>query len=147
MLLIDELVPLVLTVEPPVPPAPTVIVRVPDWEAVPVKYPPAPPPPPLLEPPEPPPATMRYVNVGATKVPNVAFQEFVPVFKICTELAGGTSGLLNALAFPLLKTETPATLSKILLVPIFTIVINVPSGNATDALVGIVIVCAPVLAE
>jgi hypothetical protein len=136
----DELAPLVLEVLPPAPPAPTVIVRVPDWEAVPVRYPPAPPPPPPLVPPEPPPATIRYVNAGAIKVPNVAFQEFVPVFKICTELAGGTNGAEKALAFPLLKTETPATLSKILLVPIFTIVITVPSGNATDAFVGIVIV-------
>jgi hypothetical protein len=137
----------VLAVEPPVPPAPTVIVRVPDWGVVPVRYPPAPPPPPDPKPPEPPPATIRYVTVGATKAPNVASQEFVPVFKICTEVAGGTNGLVKAVAFPLLKTETPATLSNMLLVPLLTIVINVPIGNATEAFVGIVIVCAAVLAE
>jgi hypothetical protein len=45
------------------------------------------------------------------------------------------------------KIETPDALKAIGLVPLFTIVITVPIGKATEAFVGIVIVCAPVFAE
>jgi hypothetical protein len=43
--------------------------------------------------------------------------------------------------------DTPDTDKTILVVPSFTIVIKVPRSKATEAFVGIVIVCAPVLAE
>jgi hypothetical protein len=80
-------------------------------------------------------------------VPNVLIQESVAIFSNCTEAFIGTTGTDKADAALLAKIETPDALKSIGLVPLFTIVINVPIGNATDALVGIVTVCAPVLAE
>jgi hypothetical protein len=80
-------------------------------------------------------------------VPNVLTQEFVSVFSSCTEAFAGTTGIDKADAELFAKIETPDALKSIGLVPLFTIVITVPIGNATDAFVGIVIVCAPVLAE
>jgi hypothetical protein len=56
-------------------------------------------------------------------------------------------GLETALVPPLASTATPDADKRIAVVPSFTIVIKVPRGNATDAFVGIVIVCGPVLAE
>jgi hypothetical protein len=117
--------------------------------AVEVKYPPAPPPP-LYEAPEPaPPATTKYCAVIALSAtdPKVAFQAFVPVFTSCTATPGSTTGANNALVPPFVFIVTPDTDKTILVVPSFTIVIIEPIGKATDALVGIVIVCAPVLAE
>jgi hypothetical protein len=77
----------------------------------------------------------------------VLIQEFVPVFSNCTEAFTGTTGTDKADAELFAKIETPDALKSIVVVPLFTIVINVPIGNATDAFVGIVIVCAPVLPE
>jgi hypothetical protein len=134
------------------PPAPTVTVIVEPVFAVvvPVRYPPAPPPPPEIPPaPLPPPAITRYVKVAvfSATTPNVAFQAFVPVFISCTAWPVAIAGVDNALVLPFAFMVTPAADRTILFVPSFTMVITVPIGNATDAFVGIVIVCAPVLAE
>jgi hypothetical protein len=77
----------------------------------------------------------------------VLSQILVPVLSSCTELFGCKLGYGKADAEPLGITETPEALKIICVVPLFTIVIKVPMGNATDAFVGMVIVCAPVLAE
>jgi hypothetical protein len=117
--------------------------------AVEVKYPPAPPPPVYTDPEPAPPATTKYsaVTVFSTTTPKVAFQAFVSVFTSCTATLGDTAGADNALAPPFVFIVTPDADKTILLVPSFTIVITEPIGKATDALVGIVMVCAPVLAE
>jgi hypothetical protein len=80
-------------------------------------------------------------------LPNVAFQVFVAIFNNCTAVPVGTIGAVSAAAPPLASMDTPDTDKTILVVPSFTIVIKVPRGKATDAFVGIVMVCAPVLAE
>jgi hypothetical protein len=71
----------------------------------------------------------------------------VPVLISCTELFGITVEGLAIVPMPFWLIVTPDVDRLIAVVPMFTIVINVPIGNATDALVGIVMVCAPVLAE
>jgi hypothetical protein len=111
-----------------------------------VKYPPAPPPPNFAPAP---PAITRYCKVTGFSVitPNVAFQLLVPVFNSWTDWLGAIAGTESALLLPFGFIVTPDTDNTILFVPSFTIVITVPIGNATDAFVGIVMVCAPVLAE
>jgi hypothetical protein len=142
---------------PPLPPAPTAITYVvpPTNADVPDSKPPAPPPPGALVkavtlPPPPAPATFKYETVGlddADTTPKVLVQEFVAVFSSCTEAPGIIAGFDTKVRLPLAYTETPDTPRRIVVVPKFTIVIVVPIGKATDAFVGIVIVCAPVLAE
>jgi hypothetical protein len=90
---------------------------------------------------------MRCEIVVAAIVPNMLSQVLVPVLSNCTALFGCTAGYVVAEAEPFEITVTPVALKTIWVVPRLTIVISVPIGNATDAFVGIVIVCAPVLAE
>jgi hypothetical protein len=110
-------------------------------------YPPAPPPPPPYPPPPPPPAILRTVKTAAVIEPNVAFHEFVAVLSNCTETPTFISGYVRAVKLPLLNTDTPETPRRIAPDPTLIIVINVPIGKATEAFVGIVIACVPVLAE
>jgi hypothetical protein len=91
---------------------------------------------------------MRYdVNADDTMAPKVILQESVSVFINCTETPGKTLAMVTALTPPFSKTEIPEMPRIIAVVPLFTIVTSVPIGNATDAFVGSVMVCAPVLAE
>jgi hypothetical protein len=75
------------------------------------------------------------------------FHEFVAVFISCIDVPEPTRALDKAVRLPVGKIETPDALNVMAFVPMFTMVINAPIGNATDAFVGIVIVCAPVLLE
>jgi hypothetical protein len=80
--------------------------------------------------------------------PNVAFQVFVSVFNNCNETPTfKTDGLDMAVVLPLFRRETPEAERSIAEEPIFTMVMTEPIGNATDAFVGIVMVCPLVLAE
>jgi hypothetical protein len=55
-----------------------------------------------------------------------------------------TDGFAAALVLPLFKRDTPEAEVSIAELPIFTMVITEPMGNATDAFVGIVKVVEPV---
>jgi hypothetical protein len=85
--------------------------------------------------------------VDVDNAPKRIFHAFVSVFNNCKDVPGLIFGVALALLLPFGYIETPETLKSIVFVPKFTRVINVPIGNATDAFVGIVMVCAPVLAE
>jgi hypothetical protein len=71
----------------------------------------------------------------------------VLVFKSWKETPGAIKGYGTAVVLPFKYIEMPVAPIKMLVVPKFTIVISVPIGKATAAFVGIVIVCAPLLAE
>jgi hypothetical protein len=71
----------------------------------------------------------------------------VPVLISCKELFGVIVEGLAIVPTPFWLIVTPVVDRPIDVVPIFTIVITVPIGKATDAFVGTVMVCAPVLAE
>jgi hypothetical protein len=85
--------------------------------------------------------------VDVDNAPRSIFHASVSVFSNCKDVPGLIFGAALALLLPFGYIETPDTPRRIVVVPKLTTVINVPSGNATDAFVGIVIVCAPVLAE
>lgn len=85
--------------------------------------------------------------VDVANVPKSIFHEFVSVFNNCKEVPRPTFDVVIALLLPFGYTEILEIPKVIELVPKLTSVTNVPIGNATDAFVGIVMVCAPVLAE
>jgi hypothetical protein len=78
----------------------------------------------------------------------VAFQVLVLVFSNCNETPAFKTDVFPIdVVLPLFRRETPEAERKIAEEPILTRVITDPIGNATDAFVGMVMVCAPVFAE
>jgi hypothetical protein len=75
------------------------------------------------------------------------FHASVAVFTICIGTPEAIRGLDTEVRLPMGKIETPVLLNVMVLEPMLKNVIIVPIGKATDALVGIVIVCGALLVE